>query len=155
MTIQAHLEPRRTSHGRRDIRIKLRLPTSGRLPTSRAADVTIQDLSTGGMLIQAEAAFAIGERIEVDLPRTRIHLAEVVWSSWTFFGCRFIKPIPPAAVSAALLRSLPAEAAMPETAAGGAASHGRFAGRLSTLRNAKGWIQEELTERLAVRRQAV
>ena len=155
MTIQAHLEPRRMSHARRDVRMKLRLPTSGKLPASRATDVTIQDLSTGGMLIQAEAEFAIGERIEVDLPRTGIHLAEVVWSSGTFFGCRFVKPIPPAAVSAALLRSLPAEAAMPETPAEGASSQGRFADRLSALRIAKGWSQEELAERLAVSRQAV
>ena len=155
MTIQAHLEPRRMSHARRDVRMKLRLPTSGKLPASRATDVTIQDLSTGGMLIQAEAELAIGERIEVDLPRTGFHLAEVVWSSGTFFGCRFVKPIPPAAVSAALLRSLPAEASTHEAPTERLVPQAGFAGRLCALRIAKGWSQEDLAERLAVSRQAV
>ena len=152
MTIQAHLEPRRLSHRRRsDVRMKLRLPTSGKLPTSRAADVTIQDISTGGMLIQTEAELAIGERIEVELPRTGGHVAVVVWSSGAFVGCRFEEPIPPAAVSAALLRSQPA----PEPSAEGIAHQGDLAGRLSELRVAKGWSQEELADRLAVSRQAV
>ena len=51
-----------------------------------------------------------GERIDVEVPEAGLAEAKVVWSSGRFFGCKFKRPIPPAALSSAILRS-PADSA--------------------------------------------
>lgn len=155
--IKAHLEPGRGSGEHRlDRRMKLRLVTSGRRPSSHAIDVTIQDLSTGGLLIQSVDDLAIGEQIDVHLPKAGIHLAEVVWSSGTFFGCRFLKPLPREIVSVVdRLDGPPVSSSLVERPTGALANSGDFAARLTALQNAKGWTQDQLAERLDVNRQTI
>ena len=57
------------------------------------------------MLIETSAELAVGEPLEVDIPEAGASQAVVVWGNGRLFGCEFQTPIPPAAVSAALLRS--------------------------------------------------
>jgi hypothetical protein len=70
----------------------------------------IHDLSPGGILVETSASLRKGARLEVELPEIGATLAKVVWNSGDYFGCQFDKPIPRAALSAALLRN-PFEAA--------------------------------------------
>jgi transcriptional regulator with XRE-family HTH domain len=156
MVIQAQLKNRRQSQTqRRDVRRKLRLNVAGRTADGRPGEVLIHDLSTSGMLVQADEPLAIGEVIEVELPRTGVHHVEVVWASGTFFGCRFLEPVPPAAVSAALLRSAPDRPSQPATSDESRATAASFGARLAALRAEQGWAIETLAERLGVSRQAV
>jgi transcriptional regulator with XRE-family HTH domain len=153
MIIQAELEPKKSSRKQRHGgRMKMRLTTLARAPRGTSSEILIHDLSTGGMLIQTDAGLRSGDVIEVDLPRTGMREAQIAWSSGTYFGCRFQEPIPPATVSAALLKAVPR----------GLPSGGTrqpepidFAARLTASRKEKGWTIEQIAERLKVSRQAV
>jgi DNA-binding XRE family transcriptional regulator len=101
------------------------------------------------MLLQSDAPLEQGERIKIQLPLTGVCEARIVWASGKLFGCSFEPPISSAAVSAALLKGLPAA-----TRDRGAPSVD-FAHRLASLRSERGWSIEELAERLGVSRQAV
>jgi transcriptional regulator with XRE-family HTH domain len=155
MVIQAQLNRRRQSRDQRsDIRRKMRLVAAGKTIAGQSGDVLIHDLSTSGLLVQTDVPLTIGEDIEVVLPRTGARQVEVVWKSGTYFGCRFLQPVPPAAVSAALLLSMP-ERTAPANDQPEAATPADFGARLTVLRVGKGWSLETLAERLGVSRQAV
>lgn len=155
MVIQAQLRRRRSSRNqRRDVRRTMQLLTPGRTAKGQFAEVVIHDLSTGGFLVQTDAPLAVGETIEVILPRTGARGAEVVWTSGSFFGCRFLEPVPPASVSAAMLMSAPSPTAASRDR-DEPATPSEFGERLTALRVDKGWSLETLAERLGVSRQAV
>jgi len=106
MSLLAHLEPEKGKAERRSSRRrKLRLETdSGTTPESR---VIIHDLSEQGMLLESQAALAVGEKLDLVIPEAGSAAAAIVWSSGHYFGCRFEKALSNSAVSAALLRSPP------------------------------------------------
>ena len=111
MSLLAHLEPRDSTGNRRSAaRRTLRLQALGATASQADADVLIHDLSLSGLLIETSAGLAAGERIDVDLPEAGPTEAKVVWTSGRFFGCKFKRPIPPAALSSAILRSPPSAA---------------------------------------------
>jgi len=156
MVIHAQLKRRRQSQAhRRDVRRKMRLNVARKAADGRTGEVLVHDLSTSGILVQTEDLLAIGEVIEVELPRTGVHHIEVVWASGSFFGCRFLEPVPPAAISAALLKSGPEPAPQQPSSEKSPASAGSFGARLAALRAEQGWGIEALAERLGVSRQAV
>ena len=106
MSLLAQLEPRDSTGNRRSAaRRTLRLQASGATASQTDAEVIIHDLSLTGLLIETSADLAAGERIDVDVPEAGLTEAKVVWSSGRFFGCKFKRPIPPAALSSAILRS--------------------------------------------------
>jgi hypothetical protein len=108
MSLRAHLEPRDSTGNRRSAaRRTLRLQALGATASQADADVVIHDLSLSGLLIETSAGLADGERIDVDLPEAGPTEAKVVWTSGRFFGCKFKRPIPPAALASAILRSPP------------------------------------------------
>jgi len=104
MTLVAHLEPEKGKSERRSSpRRKLRLEAESEAsPESR---VVIHDLSERGMLIESDAALAVGDKLDLVIPEAGSAKASIIWSSGRYFGCRFEKPLASAAVSAALLRS--------------------------------------------------
>ena len=111
MSLLAQLEPSDSTANRRSAaRRTLRLQAVGTTTSQSAAQVTIHDLSLTGLLIETSADLAAGERIDVEVPEAGMAEAKVVWSSGRFFGCKFKRPIPPAALSSAILRS-PADSA--------------------------------------------
>jgi transcriptional regulator with XRE-family HTH domain len=132
----------------------MQLLASGKTAKGQFAEVLVHDLSTGGFLVQTDTSLAIGEAIEVELPRTGARQAEVVWASGSYFGCRFLQPVPPASVSAALLMAAPKHHSASRDRDGLAAPT-EFGQRLTALRVGKGWPLEKLAERLGVSRQAV
>jgi hypothetical protein len=73
--------------------------------------VTIHDLSSTGMLIETAASLAAFDGLAVDLPEIGIMPAIIVWNSGRFFGCEFNETLSQATISAALLRSRPANSA--------------------------------------------
>ena len=108
MSLLAHLEPSDpTSNRRSAARRTLRLQALGATASQPDAQVVIHDLSLTGLLIETSAGLAAGERIDVEIPEAGPTEAKVVWNSGRFFGCKFRRPIPPAALSSAILRSPP------------------------------------------------
>jgi hypothetical protein len=88
---------------RRRLHLQVELSTSA----SGAPAATVRNLSSTGLLIETATPLAVGETIEVDLPRAGNRSAEVVWSSDQLYGCRFTQVITEGAISAALLRGQP------------------------------------------------
>jgi PilZ domain-containing protein len=83
---------------RRELSLGMILPETG-------DEVVIHDLSATGMLIETDADLATFEQLQLDLPEVGKTVATVMWSSSRYFGCEFHRPIPKAAISAALLQS--------------------------------------------------
>jgi hypothetical protein len=111
MSLLAHLEPSSSTSNRRSAaRRTLRLQAAGATASEPGAQVVIHDLSLTGLLIETSAGLAAGERIDIEIPEAGPTEATVVWNSGRFFGCKFRRPIPPAALSSAILRSPPQSA---------------------------------------------
>ena len=106
MPMFAHFEEQsQTAERRKSQRRALQLDLAG-APTS-GAQVTIHDLSLSGALLETSIALDVGEILSIVLPHAGGVEAVVVWNSGEFYGCQFRTPIPPAALSAALLLSPP------------------------------------------------
>ena len=86
-------------------RFRLRLNSGAGFDAPRADGVTVLDLSTGGFLIETDASLDVGASISFTLPVTGEVTGEIVWASGAYFGGRFERPVPPAAISAALAAS--------------------------------------------------
>ena len=71
------------------------------------AAVIIQDLSVMGLSLETSDPLAVGEKLIVDLPLCGATCATIVWREGSLFGCEFEETVPPAAISAALLRAAP------------------------------------------------
>lgn len=95
---------------RRVLRLEARVATP-----AGAGGIEVHNLSRSGLLLEGVIGVGAGCEIEVELPGGSTHLAQVVWADDTLYGCRFVKPLTQAQLSAALLRSAPLEpAATPE-----------------------------------------
>jgi len=88
----------RRAAARRQLSLGATLPETGE-------EAVIHDLSTTGILIETKADLATFEQLHLDLPEVGATIATVMWNSGQYFGCEFHKPIPQAAISAALLRN--------------------------------------------------
>ena len=72
---------------------------------SEGARAIVRDLSEHGLRLETAAELAAGDQFEVNLPMAENVLAEVVWSDSNSHGCKFLRPVPKAVVSAAALLS--------------------------------------------------
>ena len=105
MAIKAHLDQPASQRGAP--RRVLRLETSGTLPDGREANVTIHNISAGGLLIETGLELARGETLTLDLPQAGAVEAAVVWRSEGLHGCAFATPLSAGALAAAQLQGLP------------------------------------------------
>lgn len=129
-SLRAHIAgPAETADRRRTQRRTLRLDVAARSATAESA-VIIRDLSRTGLLIETDAAFAVGETFLLVLPELGAAPARVVRNEGRLFGCEFLSPVPASAISAALLKAPHdgEEGAAPEFAAPGE-SDGLYARR--------------------------
>lgn len=154
MTVRAMLGLAKRGENRSVMRKTLRLVVSGRRTNKQATEVLIHDLSRDGLLIESDEPIRIGETITVELPGGGSRQVVAVWSSTHFYGCRFARPLSRAAVSAALLKALPATDKStiedPKTA-----PPTEFAANLAARREELGLSIEQLARRLRVSRQAI
>jgi transcriptional regulator with XRE-family HTH domain len=152
MMLHATFEPRKPGEKRAAARKRLRLVAPGLRAGGETGEVLVRDLSATGMLLESAEPLAEGESLAIELPRSGSHDARVVWSSGELYGFRFARPLSPAALSAALLRASPPDAAEREEHAPGIHP---FPERMATLREERGWSVEQLARRLGVSRQSV
>jgi hypothetical protein len=135
MTIAARLQITPAADQRGSPRRKLCLGSS----LKTGIDVTIHDVSSGGLLIETGAELALFDGIEIELPDVGMTDAVIVWSGGRFYGCQFKKSVSQGTLSAALLRSPPVTpidvAPLPERPAKD--------GEMATLQNAQAFEQAE------------
>jgi transcriptional regulator with XRE-family HTH domain len=157
MDLRATLKTqRKAAENRSATRKTLRLATRGTRQNLEATQTVVRDLSTTGMLIETDDRLEVGEAISVELPRSGPCEATVVWASNSYFGCRFKKPLRASAVSAALLKAVPAGATETSDSAPGALGEAQdLPATLTALRQARGLTGEQLAKRIGVSRQAL
>jgi len=140
-------------------RHQMRLRVRGAAPSGDASDVLIHNLSATGLLIESASQLAVGDEIVVALPEAAASIARVVWASEQFYGCAFDLPLSAAAVSAALLRSEPANDLAPlpqsDTRPSAASAGETFGARLQRLRRDRGLTLVEFSRRAKVSRPTV
>jgi transcriptional regulator with XRE-family HTH domain len=138
---------------RRSVRQTLRIAAAG-MASDGPETVEIINLSATGMLIESSASLAVGELLHVELPHAGTAAATVVWTSGTFFGCHFKKPLSSAAVSAAMLKSEPVRPTLSRP--GSAEPAGQpFPAQLRRLRELRGLSLETLAQKLGLSRQTI
>lgn len=136
MAIAARLEPERAQERRSKQRRKLSLDSN--IHTGEI--VSIHDISSTGMLIETDADLSAHDRLEIDLPENGTTNAVIAWKSGRYFGCQFTKPLSPAKISAALLRSTPKASGRAARESNGAAATAEQRKSKKTL---AGSVQEE------------
>jgi transcriptional regulator with XRE-family HTH domain len=149
MTITAHFDEQGDLPGR-DARRTLLLDTMGALATGSAAVVRIHNISSTGLLLEAEAQLTEGEELAVELPLAGLCQARVVWRSNGFSGCQFHTPISQATLAAVELRSDTVPAEVPS-----AAPDSVFGLRLQRLRAERGLTQAQIAGALGVSKPTV
>ncbi|MFL6800167.1 MAG: PilZ domain-containing protein [Sphingomicrobium sp.] len=85
----------------------LRLAITATLPQNPELAASIHDLSETGFLLETRTQLAADQQFQIFLPLAGAVEARVVWTSAHFYGCQFREPVARAAVSAALLKSVP------------------------------------------------
>ncbi|MEE1876763.1 helix-turn-helix domain-containing protein [Altererythrobacter litoralis] len=133
----------------------LYLEANGGLASGEQANVAIHNISEGGMLIETALELASGVELTVELPHEGAAAAQVVWTSGSLFGCRFLRPIGAAALSAVQLK---ADAPLPPLFghAEGAPARGVALGkRLEQSRKARGLTLAQVADRLGVSKPTV
>jgi transcriptional regulator with XRE-family HTH domain len=142
---------------RRSARREMKLRARGAPGTGAAKDVLIRNLSTTGMLLEAAAELAVGQKITIDLPEIGHASAEIVWAGEDLFGCAFDAPLSEAAVSAALLRSDPQGPgeAPPATSAVNRPTGQTLGERIRAIRLARGLSLVEFAQKMNVSRPTV
>lgn len=84
-------------------RRRLDLATGAR-QGERTANVAVINISQSGLLLRTSAELALDEPLMVRLPDGGERAARVVWSADDLFGCRFVKPLTRAELSAAQIK---------------------------------------------------
>lgn len=155
MVIAAHFEDVAKPGGaQREPRRRLFLETKGALASGHATDVLVHNVSATGLLLESTKALSLDEVIEIDLPHAGSAQARVVWASGSLFGCQFTAPISPAALSAALLRSIaPPELHFADV--GDSGPRESFGARLQRLRKRRGLSMDWVATQLGVSKPTV
>ena len=144
--LEANAQADRRGTGRRELRLWLDM----RRGSDQATDALVLNISESGLLFTTAMSLAPGDTLQVDLPEAGFLTASVVWTSGDFVGCRFVRPLSPAIVSAAQLRSEPSTAdgqgGLPEAAR----PVESFGARLRRLRKQHGLTQPALARLIDV-----
>jgi len=107
VSLLAQFEETRAADRRDSDRRALRLTITASLPESPERAVTIHDLSETGLLLETEVSLSAGQTFQVFLPVVGAVETTVVWNSHQLYGCQFGEHVARAAISAALLQSVP------------------------------------------------
>ena len=99
------------------------------------------------MLIETRSKLEVGQDIAVSLPEAENVTANIVWQDEPLFGCRFDKPLPQAALSAARLRNPVRSSADPIAVEPQSRVPEMLPARLRRLRRERGLSRTALSER--------
>jgi hypothetical protein len=86
-------------------RYRLRLNSVGQADRSGTSGVTVHELSGSGFLLETDAPLTLGSDITLELPIAGIVPGEIVWRNGQYAGGRFLRPLSPDAITAALSAS--------------------------------------------------
>ncbi|WP_428630718.1 helix-turn-helix domain-containing protein [Sphingopyxis sp.] len=155
MAIPAFIEKAAPSDGKaRSARRKLRLKLQGTNASGGDFNVSVHNISATGLLLEGEAALALGDAIDIVLPHAGATRAKVIWASDALYGCQFDTPISSATLSAAQLRALVGEN-RDEVVAPSEPAIESFGNRLHRLRTAKRLTQVQIAAELDVSEQSI
>lgn len=158
MAIKAHLEQTAAGDGQRAAaRRALRLEASGLSPDGEEANVTIHNVSAGGLLIETGLALTTGEQLALDLPEAGIVSAAVVWNSERLYGCAFDQPLGASALAAVQLQGLAPGMPVPPRPAASPSLHSSegLPARLNRLRREAGLTLADVAATLGVSKPTV
>lgn len=136
------------AEGRRTRRRRVSLGAELKSPSGDARDGIVRNISKQGMLLQTDFPLERDEVLELELPEAGTSAARVVWADDRLYGCEFVRPIPSAAVSAALLKSNVDNPERDGEKAEKQVYH--FGDWLKVLRDEKGLSGSKLAERAGV-----
>ena len=142
--LEANAQADRRGTGRRELRLWLDM----RHGSDHATDALVLNISESGLLFRTAMPLSPSDTLQVDLPQAGFLTASVVWTSGEFVGCRFVRPLSPAIVSAAQLRSDPSRTDAVEPAEPAPAES--FGQRLRRLRKHLGLTQPALARLIGV-----
>jgi transcriptional regulator with XRE-family HTH domain len=160
MTVPMKFSTFSTSDQRRDNnRNDLRLLAEVALQQGPRGDIRIENISSSGLLLNTPLDLTPGETVSVFLPNMEERVAEVVWSSENFHGCRFADPLDEAMLEAIKQRN----EAFKSSLSGVSLSEGEsstakgesFGDRLTRLRKATDMKQIQLAEVVGVSKTTV
>jgi transcriptional regulator with XRE-family HTH domain len=151
MTIPMKFSAFGDSDQRRDnSRNELRLLAEVSLQQGPRGDIRIENISSSGLLLNTPVDLTPGEKVTVFLPNMEERVAEVVWSSENFHGCRFTDPLDEAMLKAIQQRNEAFKSSlsgMPLDDGSGSMAKGEsFGDRLTRLRKAADMKQLQLAE---------
>ena len=160
MTVPMQFSPAGNSDQRRDKdRNELRLLAEVSLQQGPRGDIRIENISTYGLLLNTPLDLAPGETVTVFLPNMEERIAEVVWSSDNFHGCRFADPLDKAMLEAIKQRNEAFRSSIsgsPLSEDGNDGVKGEsFGDRLTRLRKAEDLKQNQLAEAVGVSKTTV
>lgn len=160
MPIRANLDlPADAENRRTEPRRAMRLRTAGHAPAAGEANVTIHNISAGGLLIETALDLAEGDTLAIDLPEAGTVIASVVWRSERLYGCAFDTALGPAALAAAQLQGFaPGVPAAPEPQQAAAALRGpteALGTRLNRMRREAGLTLADMAAALGVSKPTV
>ena len=155
MVIAGRIDPAQRG-GARAKRRELRLETRGEL-AGEATNVIVHNISETGLLVETGQPLMVGEWFTLTLPEAGPAEAEVIWASGKLHGCRFARPVGPAALSASQLRAAvaPARADDPPAAQAAPSTGVTLGRRIAAARQAGGLTLGQLASALGVSRPTV
>lgn len=153
MAIPAFIEKAPSGGTARSTRRTLRLRLQGRAGGGDL-NVSVHNISATGLLLEGDAALAVDDRIDIDLPHAGVTRARVIWVSGALYGCQFETPISSATLSAAQLRAVVSGDRTEDVPANELADES-FGDRLHRLRTAKRLTQLEIAGELGVSEQSI
>lgn len=153
MAIPAFIEKAPSGGTARSTRRTLRLRLQGRADGGDL-NVSVHNISATGLLLEGDAALAVDDRIDIDLPHAGVTRARVIWVSGALYGCQFETPISSATLSAAQLRAV-VSGDRTEDVSANEPTDESFGDRLHRLRTAKRLTQLEIAGELGVSEQSI
>ena len=154
MAIPAFIEGPSAGGKARSARRKLRLQLHGTKANGGSIDMAVHNISATGLLLEGDAALALGDHLDIVLPHAGATRARVIWASGALYGCQFDTPISPATLSAAQLRAVVGNDREEDTAPTLPGTES-FGDRLHRLRTAKRLTQMQIATELGVSEQSI
>lgn len=107
MTIHQDISQKKQQFDQRGAeRVEIYVKADTIVDEDRRQSVTLHNISATGALIEAEQPLDMGQIISIILQDNQSAIAEIIWTSWPLYGCRFAEPLPAAVMGSLKLRNM-------------------------------------------------